>query len=133
MIKIIREGSQKYPWVLKTVMLVIAVTFVIGMGWWGFEASRPNVVATVGPYTITFDEYRRAYQRAYRFYRDQLKQEEVDEDRLKKLVLQGLMEAKIWNVAADRFGMMQLLRNPSSKRMENSIHSTTSACWRRIV
>lgn len=105
MIKIIREGSQKYPWILKTLMLVIAVTFVIGMGWWGFEASQPNIVATVGPYKITFDEYRRAYQRAYRFYRDQLKQEDVDEDTLKKLVLQSLMENKIWTIAADRFGI----------------------------
>lgn len=105
MIKIIREGSQKYPWVLKTVMLIIAVTFIIGMGWWGFEASQPNVVATVGPYKITLDEYRRAYQRAYRFYRDQLKQEEVDEENLKKLVLQSLLESKIWNLAADRLGV----------------------------
>jgi len=48
MIKLIREGSTKYPWLLKIIMLVIAVTFTIGMGWFGYEtAQQPNMVAVV--------------------------------------------------------------------------------------
>ena len=81
MIRIIREGSQQYPWILKSIIGVIAITFVGGMGWYGYEAVQPNTVATIGSYTVTLDQYRRAKQRLYRFYRDQLGQEDVDEER----------------------------------------------------
>jgi len=105
MIKLIREGSHNHPWVLKIIMIVIAVTFTIGMGWWGFHGGQPNVVASVGPYSISMDEYRRAYNNAYRFYRDQLKQKDVDKENLKHLVLDNLLEAKTWNVVADKLGI----------------------------
>ena len=105
MIRLIREGSQKHPWILKTIVIGIAVTFTIGMGWWGFEAAQPNAVATVGPYKISIEQYRRAYNNAYRFYKDQLKQENVDEASLKQLVLTSLIQAKIWNLAADEFDL----------------------------
>ena len=42
MIRLIREGSQKYPWILMTIIGVIAVTFVVGMGWYGYEAVQPR-------------------------------------------------------------------------------------------
>jgi len=102
MIRIIREGS---PWVIKGVILVIAVTFVIGMGWYGYEASQPNAVASVGPYTIDKQEYLRAKQRVYRFYRDQLKQEDVKDETLQQLALDGLVTNKSWRVLADEFGL----------------------------
>ena len=105
MIRLIREGSQKYPWILKTIVVLIALTFVVGMGWWGFEAAQPNAVATVGPYEISLDGYRRAYNNAYRFYKDQLKQEDVDEASLKSVVLNSLIQAKMWNLAADKFDL----------------------------
>ena len=68
MIRLIREGSQKYPWILMTIRGVIAVTFVVGMGWYGYEAVQPNTVATVGSYTVSLNEYRRAKKNLYRFY-----------------------------------------------------------------
>jgi hypothetical protein len=102
MIRIIREGS---PWVIKGVILVIAVTFVIGMGWYGYEASQPNSVASVGPYTIDKQEYLRAKQRYYRFYRDQLKQEDVKDETIQQLALDGLVTNKSWRVLADEFGL----------------------------
>ena len=102
MIRIIREGS---PWVIKGVILVIAVTFVIGMGWYGYEASQPNAVASVGPYTIDKQEYLRAKQRVYRFYRDQLKQEDVKDETLQQLALDGLVTNKSWRLLADEFGL----------------------------
>jgi hypothetical protein len=102
MIRIIREGS---PWVIKGVILVIAVTFVIGMGWYGYEASQPNAVASVGPYTIDKQEYLRAKQRYYRFYRDQLKQEDVKDETIQQLALDGLVTNKSWRVLADEFGL----------------------------
>lgn len=102
MIRIIREGS---PWVIKTVILVIAVTFVIGMGWYGYEASQPNAVASVGPYTIDKQEYLRAKQRYYQFYRNQLKQEDVKDETIQQLALDGLITNKSWQVLADEFGL----------------------------
>ena len=102
MIRLIREGS---PWVIKIVILLIAVTFVIGMGWYGYEASQPNAVASVGPYTIDKQEYLRAKQRYYRFYRDQLKQEEVKDETIQQLALDGLVTNKSWRLLADEFGL----------------------------
>jgi peptidyl-prolyl cis-trans isomerase D len=102
MIRLIREGS---PWVIKVVILVIAITFVIGMGWYGYEASRPNAVASVGPYTVDKQEYLRAKQRYYRFYRDQLKQEDVKDETIQQLALNGLITNKSWRVLADEFGL----------------------------
>ena len=105
MIRLIREGSSKYPWILKAIILTIAVTFVVGMGWYGYEASQPNAVASVGPYTVTKQEYLRAKQRLYRFYRDQLKQEEMKDETLQQLALDGLVTNKSWQVLADEFGL----------------------------
>ena len=102
MIRLIREGSEKHPWIIKIIMTVIAVTFVIGMGWFGYEQSQqPNAIASVGPYSVSLEEYRRAYTRTYRFYKEQLKQEEVDEEKLKKVVIGGLVDNKIWLLTAD--------------------------------
>ena len=105
MIRLIREGSTKYPWLLKGIILAIAITFVIGMGWYGYEASQPNTVASVGPYTVDRQEYLRAKQRYYRFYRDQLKQEEVKDETIQQLALDGLITNKSWRVLADEFGL----------------------------
>jgi peptidyl-prolyl cis-trans isomerase D len=102
MIRIIREGS---PWVIKTVILVIAVTFVIGMGWYGYEASQPNAVASVGPYTINKQEYLRAKQRVSQFYRNQLKEEDVKDETIQQLALNGLITNKSWQVLADELGL----------------------------
>jgi len=101
MIRIIREGSTKYPWILKGLILAIAVTFVIGMGWYGYESSQPNAVATVGPYKVTKEEYLRAKQSYFRFYRDQLKQEDIKEETIKQLALEGLVSTKSWQLLAD--------------------------------
>lgn len=105
MIRIIREGSTKYPWILKGLILGIAVTFVIGMGWYGYESSQPNAVATVGPYKVSKDEYLRTKQNYYRFYRDQLKQEDIKEETIKQLALEGLITNKSWQVVADELNL----------------------------
>ena len=104
MIRLIREGSEKHPWIIKIIIIGIAVTFTIGMGWFGYEQSQqPNAVASVGPYSVSLEEYRQAYTRTFRFYKEQLKQEEVDEEMLKQLVIDGLVDNKIWLMAADDF------------------------------
>jgi hypothetical protein len=50
-------------------------------------------------------EYLRAKQRYYRFYRDQLKQEEVKDETIQQLALDGLITNKSWRVLADEFGL----------------------------
>jgi peptidyl-prolyl cis-trans isomerase D len=105
MIRLIREGSAKYPWILKGLILGIAVTFVIGMGWYGYESSQPNAVATVGPYKVTKDEYLRTKQGYYRFYRDQLKQEDIKEETINQLAVEGLITTKSWQLLADEFNL----------------------------
>lgn len=102
MIRLIREGSEKHPWIIKIIIIGIAVTFTIGMGWFGFESSQqPNAVASVGSYSVSLEEYRRAYTRTYRFYKEQMKQEVVDEENLKQMVIGGLVDNKIWLMTAN--------------------------------
>ncbi len=106
MIRLIREGSQNYPWLLKGVVLVLAVTFVVGMGWFGFDqAQQSDSVALVGTHKISIQHFRRAYNNTYRFYKDQLKQKDIDEESLKQTVLNGLIDSKLWLVAAGNFGL----------------------------
>ncbi|MGE0474449.1 MAG: SurA N-terminal domain-containing protein [Nitrospirales bacterium] len=105
MIRTIRESSDKYPWLIKGIMIVIAVTFVIGMGWWGFEANQSNAVATVGDYKVTREELIQAKQRYHRFYKEQLKQEDVKEDTIRQLALEGLITNKAWQNLADELDL----------------------------
>lgn len=106
MIKLIREGAKKYPWILKLLMVVIAITFIVGMGWFGYEQSQqPNAVALIGPYQVTLQEFKRAYNQMHRFYRDELKQEDIDEEGLKQQVINGLLDRKSWAVTADRLDL----------------------------
>ena len=122
MIRLIREGSKKYPWLLKIIVIIIAVTFTIGMGWFGYEsAQQPNAVALVGPYQIDLQEFRQAYNRTYLFYKNELKQEVVDETDLKKTVIQAMIDKKVWLVAADDWGVgipLEALRDDILKRKE---------------
>lgn len=122
MIKLIREGSRKYPWILKIIMLVIGVTFVIGMGWFGFDnIQQPNVVATVGPYTVDAREFRDAYNRTYDAYKDQIEQEEMTEDDLKLGVVNSLVGGKLWLVVAEELDVAvhpDELRNVIMEREE---------------
>ncbi|MDR4494952.1 MAG: SurA N-terminal domain-containing protein [Nitrospirales bacterium] len=87
------------------IMIVIAVTFVIGMGWWGFEANQSNAVATVGDYKVTREELIQAKQRYHRFYKEQLKQEDVKEDTIRQLALEGLITNKAWQNLADELDL----------------------------
>ncbi|MGD9851846.1 MAG: SurA N-terminal domain-containing protein [Nitrospirales bacterium] len=105
MIRTIRESSDKYPWLIKGIMIIIATTFVIGMGWWGFEANQSNAVATVGNHKVTREELIQAKQRYYRFYKEQLKQEDVKEDTMRQLALEGLITNKAWQNLADELDL----------------------------
>ncbi len=104
MLRTMREGSQKHPWILWSILIAITVTFVI-VGAWDYEGSSANTIAEVGPYKISLQEYRRTYDNYYSFYRDQLKQEDIKEDELKQQTLNALIADKSWTLAAEELGL----------------------------
>ena len=123
MIKVMREGARKYPWLLKSIMGILAVTFILGMGWWGFSGTGTNAIASVGDQMISREEYRRAYESTYRYYRENV-QGDFKEEMLKQYVLDGLIENKLWSIAAGEMGITvsreelrnDILRRPDFQR-----------------
>jgi peptidyl-prolyl cis-trans isomerase D len=109
MIKLMRQGAIENPWVFRIIMLVIAVTFVITMGWWGFSDDERTVVARVGAYSISLDEYERAYRNQERAYRDALKEQFTPELAkqldLKHVVINALIERQLWLETAGQLGL----------------------------
>jgi len=104
MIKLMREASHSYPWLLKSVMGIIALAFVITMGWWGFGEQPGAVVASVGDLTVSRDEFRRAYENTYRFYKDKVPGEFKDET-IKQFVVDQLIDNRTWLIAAKNMGL----------------------------
>ncbi|WHZ22950.1 MAG: Peptidyl-prolyl cis-trans isomerase PpiD [Nitrospira sp.] len=104
MIKLLREAAHDYPWFLKTIMGLLALAFVITMGWWGFGEQTGNVVASVGDQTIPLDEFRRAYENTYRFYKDK-GQNDIKDEFLKQFVLEQLIDNRMWLHAAKEMGL----------------------------
>jgi hypothetical protein len=104
MIKLLREVAHDYPWFLKSIMGVLALAFIITMGWWGFGQQPGDVVASVGDFTIPQDEFRRAYENTYRFYKDK-GQTDIKDEFLKQFVLEQLIENRMWLIAAHDMGL----------------------------
>ena len=96
MLKILRKGAVENPWIYRSIMFVIAATFVISMGWWGFSgATREPYVAQIDQVQITLAQYNRYKENAYRYYRDLLK-ENFKEDLVKQLVINSVVERQLW-------------------------------------
>ena len=104
MLKLMREASHSYPWLLKSAMGILALAFVITMGWWGFGEQTGSVVASVGELTVSRDEFRRAYENTYRFYKDKVPGEFKDET-IKQLVVDQLIDNRTWLIAAKNMGL----------------------------
>ena len=104
MIKLLREAAHDYPWFLKSIMGILALAFVITMGWWGFGQQSDNVVASVGDQIVPLDEYRRAYENTYRFYKDK-GQNEIKDEFLKQFVLDQLIDNRMWLHVAKEMGL----------------------------
>jgi peptidyl-prolyl cis-trans isomerase D len=104
MIKLLREAAHDYPWFLKSIMGVLALAFIITMGWWGFGQQPGDLVASVGEFTIPQDEFRRAYENTYRFYKDK-GQTDIKDEFLKQFVLEQLIENRMWLIAAQDMGL----------------------------
>jgi SurA N-terminal domain len=104
MIKVLRFANEKYPWFLAMIMGFIAITFIVGMGWWGFGEQRGSVVATVGEVSISLDEFKRAYENTYRFYKEKVPGEFKDET-IKQYVVEQLVDNRVWLIAAKNMGL----------------------------
>ncbi len=104
MIKLMRDASHNYPWLLKSIMGIIAIAFVITMGWWGFGEQTGTVVASVGDLTVSHDEFRRAYENTYRFYKDKVPGDFKDEA-IKQFVVEQLIDNRTWLIVAKNMGL----------------------------
>ncbi len=106
MLRTMREGSEKHPWILWVILITIGITFVI-VGAWDYQGSGgPNTVAEVGPYKVTKQEYFRSKQRINQIYRNQLKQEDVKDETIQQLAIDSLVTNKSWQVFADELGLV---------------------------
>lgn len=104
MIKTMRDAAHNYPWLLKSIMGILAVAFIITMGWWGFGEQSGNAVASVGDLTVSRDEFRRAYENMYRFYKEKVPGEFKDET-IKQFVIEQLVDNRLWLLAAKDMGV----------------------------
>lgn len=104
MIKILRVANEKYPWFLAATIGFIALSFIIGMGWWGFGEQPGTVVASVGDLQVSQDEFKRAYENTYRFYKDKIPGEFKDET-IKQHVVEQLVDNRVWQIAAKNMGL----------------------------
>ena len=69
MIKLMREGAHKYPWVLKSIMGILAIAFVVGMGWWDSATHRPTRSPRSAISRLPAMNTGRAYENTYRYYK----------------------------------------------------------------
>jgi len=105
MIRLIREKAIENPWLFRSIMGILAVTFALSMVWvGGQESHKDNFIAEIDQDTISIEEYRRVYKNMARFYRQMLK-EQFDEKKFRKQVIDLLVEQKIWLHEADRLGL----------------------------
>jgi peptidyl-prolyl cis-trans isomerase D len=74
------------------------------MGWWGFGEQSGSVVATVGDLSISLDEFKRAYENTYRFYKEKVPGEFKDET-IKQYVVEQLVDHRVWLIAANNMGL----------------------------
>lgn len=104
MIKVLRFANEKYPWFLAITMGFIAISFIVGMGWWGFGQESGSAVATVGDLSVSSDEFKRAYENTYRFYKEKVPGDFKDET-IKQYVVEQLIDNRVWLIAAHNMGL----------------------------
>ena len=104
MIKTMRDAAHNYPWLLKTIMGVLAIAFVITMGWWGFGDQTGGPVAKVGDQSVSLDEFKRTYENMHRIYKDNVKTD-FKEEEFKEFVVGQLVDSRVWIIAAEEMGV----------------------------
>jgi parvulin-like peptidyl-prolyl isomerase len=105
MLKMMRTNA-KYFYILFVVVILSFIFWGIGPK---YGAEDRDILAEVGPYKITAQEYWRAYDNTFKFYRE-LYKDKFDEDMQKKLnlkenVLNAMVDNRLLLVAAANNGM----------------------------
>lgn len=107
MLKVIREGAIERPWFYRTLMGLIAVVFVVTMGWWGFEENKEDIIVSVGDDRVSRDEYLRLLQNMSRFYKEMMPDgDKLPEEQIKQQVVEQLIESRLWMQAAREMGVV---------------------------
>lgn len=107
MLKVIREGAIERPWFYRTLMGMIAVVFVLTMGWWGFEENKEDVIVSVGDERVAREEYLRMLQNMSRYYKDVMPDgDKMPEDQLKQMAIDQLVDSRLWLQAAREMGVI---------------------------
>ncbi|MBS0164588.1 SurA N-terminal domain-containing protein [Nitrospira sp. CMX1] len=104
MIKTMRDAAHNYPWLLKSIMGILAIAFVITMGWWGFGEQAGGPVAKIGEQSVTLDEFKRTYENMHRIYKDNVKTD-FKEEEFKDFVMGQLVDSRVWIIAAQEMGV----------------------------
>ncbi len=104
MVKTLGLINRKFPWLLAAIMGFIAVTFVIGMGWWGFGEQGDGPVARIGDQTVSMDEFKRTYENMRRIYKEN-NSGDFKEEAFKEFVIGQLVDSRVWIIAAKDMGV----------------------------
>lgn len=111
MLRTLRESAVENPWFYRLIMLIIAVAFVITMGW-GFGTSRAgkkDYVAKINGESITVDDFQSSYKTTVAFYRkmmgDKFSEEQLQKMHLKENTVKSLVDKKLWLQAAREMGI----------------------------
>jgi peptidyl-prolyl cis-trans isomerase D len=107
MLRILREHASS--WMLKGILVLVAVTFISWGGYSFFREKKVTYVAKVNGTTIEWREYNDAFQNAVKQYRDALgpsfSEKMIEELGLKDKILDGLIDKILILQEAKRLGL----------------------------
>lgn len=106
MLRVLREHASS--WMLKGILILVAVTFISWGGYSFFREKKMTYVAKVNDTTIEWREYNDAFQNAIKQYRDALgpsfSEKMIEELGLKDKILDGLIDKILILQEAKRLG-----------------------------
>ncbi len=107
MLRILREHASS--WMLKGILILVAVTFISWGGYSYFREKKVTYVAKVNGVTIEWRDYNDAFQNAVKQYREALgpsfSEKMIEELRLKDEILDNLIAKILILQEAKRFGL----------------------------
>src|SRR4030043_1225642 len=107
MLRILREHATS--WMLKALLILVAVTFISWGGYSFFREKKVTYVAKVNGTTIEWREYNEAFQNAVKQYRDALgpsfSEKMIEELGLREKIVDGLIDKILILQEAKRLGL----------------------------
>jgi peptidyl-prolyl cis-trans isomerase D len=107
MLRVLREHASS--WMLKGILVLVAVTFISWGGYSFFREKKETYVAKVNGVTIEWNEYNEAFQNTIKQYRDALgpsfSEKMIEELHLKDKIIDGLIDKVLILQEAKRLGL----------------------------